>query len=252
MAPLPSLARLSLRPAPVGRYTSNEDGTVNWGLGGPPEGYDEDGEDDGARRGGTGPPAAGSSSSGPSAAGSSSSSAPGDDEDVFVVDVKTAERVEEEKKKRAMENGDFIELTSSDDEDSAKREPKVVKREGNGKQPANPVNPVNPTNPDPTQQRQQLDQEYTLKQQEAINQTTNATSAFLNGNVDNGLAFLAQARESGARMKELKDRLYHLGGPLQDATGRYDAASDVPTGIRTLTPPRAAAAGRPPSVYRSS
>ena len=234
MALLPSLARLSLRPAPVGtvgpvyrRLTQNPDGSTNWGLGGPPEGYDEDG-----------------SGGDPSAAGSSSSSAPGDDEGVVVVKEKTAAEAREERKKRAMENGEFVDLTTtSDDEYSVKNEPKAVKREGNGKQPANP---------DLTQQRQQLDQEYTRKQQEAINQTANATSAFLNGNVDNGLAFLAQARESGARMKELKDRLYHLGGPLQDATGRYDAASDVPTGIRTLTPPRAAAAGRPPSVYRSS
>lgn len=119
-----------------------------------------------------------------------------------------------------MENGEFVDLTTttSDDEYSVKKEPKAVKREGNGKQPANP---------DLTQQRQQLDQEYTRKQQEAINQTANATSAFLNGNVDQGLAFLGQARESGARMAELKDQLDKLGGPLPGAMGRYGSTSDV-------------------------
>lgn len=265
MAPLPSLARLSLRPAPVGngdepsyrRLSQNPDGSMNWGLRGPPEGYDED------NGGGAGPSAAGPSSDPPATppyAPTSPSYAPASPEysksdDDGEVTVEKEVRGDEwylDKKK----TDEAIVIEDSDDERSPGSpltpEPKAPRRtesggRGKGKQPAKPVNPA-PRENTPLEvnyERLQLDQVYSRKQQEAISQTTRATTAFLNGDVDNGLALLAQARDSGARMREVKDRLDELGGPPPGAMGRY-GSSYVPTGIRTLTPSRAAAAGPPP------
>ena len=231
MAPLPSLARLSLRPAPVGsdddepviyrRFITDDDGNI---IQGPLSGWNNN-------------------DAGPSN--------PPDDDEVEYQGQKTAEEVEEEKKRKAKAQGNFIEL--SDGEASpVTPAPKAVKTEnkGKGKQPAKP-DPMEKTPEEVAYERQQLDQVYTLKQQQAINQTTRATTAFLKGDVDNGLALLLQARDSGVRMKELKNRLDKLGGPLPGATGRYNP-SDEPPLIRTLASSRAAAAGPPPQpVYRS-
>ena len=92
----------------------------------------------------------------------------------------------------------------------------------------------------------------TLKRSKQSADHASLTTAFLKGDVDNGLALLLQARDSGVRMKELKNRLDKLGGPLPGATGRYNP-SDEPL----LDPhPRVVAGGGggpgpPQPVYRS-
>ena len=237
MAPLPSLARLSLRPAPVGqgddepliyrRFMTDNDGNIT-------QQALRNMINNGAAPG--------------------PSNAPDDDDgDVVFQEEKTREQVEADKKRKAKANGDFIELSDSDRDGEGSpvtSEPQAMKREGNGngkgKQPAK--RDPNQLTPDEVDyDRRQLDQEYTLKQQEAINYTTRATTAFLNGDVDDGLGLLAQAR-FGERMKELKANSTE-GGRCR--APRAVILVDVPTGIRTLAPSRAAAAGPSQPSYRS-
>ena len=180
MAPLPSLARLSLRPAPVGS-DDDEEGNIPQG---PLSGWNND--------------------AGPST--------PPDDDEVEYQGQKTAEEVEVEKKRKAKAQGNFIEL--SDGEASpVTPAPKAVKTEnkGKGKQPAKP-DPMEKTPEEVAYERQQLDHVH-LKQQEAIKQTTRATTAFC-GDVDGQLLLQRAIPEC---MKE-QNRLDKLGGPLPGAT----------------------------------
>ena len=119
--------------------------------------------------------------------------------------------LEADKKRKAEAEGTFIGLSDGE----ASQAPKAVRAEGKGegKQPA-----------ELDFQRRNRVTAYTETRRQASEAALSASSALLDDELDNGLAYLAKARDLVERAKYQKDEIDKSGGPPPD-----DAGEDVET-----------------------